>query len=179
MIINPYNFPAPVTSYNFEIDVVDWTVHGVTDEASFASFLSGRTNFSNIVISDFVYSTTKILCNLSASMWSMLPFAFLNLDNLNITYVNGIGNLDPLVNLNLSSNNLALFNPNTLLSPAIQSIELQNNFMTTSGYTTSEAWANAQNFLMPCTVNLSANINLAGGTNLETILLSKGCTVTV
>ena len=100
---------------------------------------------------------------------------------------NQIGTFDPLIalpigltSLNLSNNQIVLFNPSTPLPISLILLFLSNNQMTTAGYAASEAWANAQpSFTLPCIVDLSSNVNSASGTNLETILIGKNCSVTV
>jgi hypothetical protein len=60
----------------------------------------------------------------------------------------------------------------------LQFLFLSSNQMTTAGYTASEPWANAQpSFAGTCNVNLTGNVNSVTGTNLETILLTKNCTI--
>ncbi len=62
----------------------------------------------------------------------------------------------------------------------LQGLDLSNNQMTIAGYTASETWANAQpSFTSSCNVYFTSNIDSVSGTNLETILISKNCTVTV
>jgi hypothetical protein len=52
--------------------------------------------------------------------------------------------------------------------------------MTTAGYTNSEPWANVMSVIPGRgTINISGNANSASGTNLQTILISKGWTVNV
>lgn len=83
-----------------------------------------------------------------------------------------------LLTLDISLNNLVTFNPSLTLPLSITQINLIDNQMTTAGYTTSETWANAQPaFTTNCDVVFTNNTNSVSGTNLETILISKGCTV--
>jgi len=52
--------------------------------------------------------------------------------------------------------------------------------MTIAGYTASETWANAQpSFTSSCNVYFTNNIDSVSGTDLETILISKNCTIIV
>jgi len=52
--------------------------------------------------------------------------------------------------------------------------------MTIAGYTASETWANAQpSFTSSCNIYFNDNIDSVSGTDLETILISKNCIVTV
>jgi len=60
-----------------------------------------------------------------------------------------------------------------------QAILLNDNQMTTAGYTASETWATGLH-IAPIGGNISFanNIDSVSGTNLETILLGKGWIVT-
>jgi hypothetical protein len=50
--------------------------------------------------------------------------------------------------------------------------------MTTAGYSASESWANGMHTAPSGgTIEIQSNTNSASGTNLETILVSKGWTV--
>ena len=60
----------------------------------------------------------------------------------------------------------------------LQSLGLGGNQMTIAGYTASEVWANAQpSFTSSCNVYFTNNIDSVSGTDLETILISKNCTI--
>ena len=55
-----------------------------------------------------------------------------------------------------------------------------HNLMTTAGYTASEPWANAMSTIPNRgQIYLGSNINSINGTNLQTILISKGWNVNV
>ena len=80
--------------------------------------------------------------------------------------------------LNLGSNQIVNFNPSIALPIGLQNLELSVNQMTIAGYTASETWANAQpSFTSSCNVYFTSNIDSVSGTNLETILISKNCTI--
>ena len=127
---------------------------------------------------------------------------FLNLDNNNITtfnptialpnsltFLNLINNqiitFNPtialptnLLELRLDNNNIVIFNPSIILPTGLINLGLSSNQMTTAGYTSSEPWANAQTAFSPtCTTFFPGNSNSITGTNLETILLTKNCTI--
>jgi len=71
------------------------------------------------------------------------------------------------------------FNPSNTLPISLTSLNLSYNQMTTAGYTGSQVWANAQpSFTTTCNVNFSNNTNSVTGTTLESILLTKNCTIT-
>jgi Leucine-rich repeat (LRR) protein len=80
----------------------------------------------------------------------------------------------------LTDNQIVTFNPTIALPSSLQYLDLRVNQMTTTGYTTSETWANNQpSFTSICYVLFGSNINSVSGTNLETILISKNCNVNV
>ena len=82
--------------------------------------------------------------------------------------------------LNLGSNQIVNFNPSIALPIGLQNLELSVNQMTIAGYTASETWANAQpSFTSSCNVYFTSNIDSVSGTDLETILISKNCTIIV
>lgn len=84
-----------------------------------------------------------------------------------------------LSQLGLAVNNIVTFNPTNSLPISLVYLSLFNNQMTTAGYIASEPWANTQPaFSSNCTIAFQANINSITGTNLETILLTKNCTIT-
>jgi Leucine-rich repeat (LRR) protein len=83
-------------------------------------------------------------------------------------------------NLYLGSNQIVDFNPSIALPIGLQNLYLVSNPMTIAGYTASETWANAQpSFTSSCNVYFTNNIDSVSGTDLETILISKNCTVIV
>jgi len=85
-----------------------------------------------------------------------------------------------LQSLYLSGNQIVDFNPSIALPIGLQELGLGGNQMTIAGYTASETWANAQpSFTSSCNVYFTNNIDSVSGTDLETILISKNCTVSV
>jgi Leucine-rich repeat (LRR) protein len=85
-----------------------------------------------------------------------------------------------LQNLYLSGNQIVDFNPSIALPIGLQNLYLSDNQMTIAGYTASETWANAQpSFTSSCNVYFTDNIDSVSGTDLETILISKNCTISV
>jgi hypothetical protein len=116
----------------------------------------------------------------------------------NITSITGLHNLTGLKRLNLRANQLTEFNPIPALSDSLlyllimdnqltefnptlplpdslQQLHLSNNQMTIAGYEASEPWANAMS-VIPArgSIYIYNNIDSIIGTNLETILISKG-----
>jgi Leucine-rich repeat (LRR) protein len=82
--------------------------------------------------------------------------------------------------LYLSGNQIIEFNPTIALPSSLVFLGLNDNQMTISGYTASEPWANGMHTAPSGgEINLQFNTDSASGTNLETILVSKGWTVNV
>ena len=98
---------------------------------------------------------------------------------------NQIVNFDPalplpisLFTLDIGSNQIVTFNPSVSLPNSLNTLYIGFNQMTTAGYTGSEPWANAMSAIPGRgTVYFNGNIDSVSGTNLETILISKGWTV--
>ncbi len=113
----------------------------------------------------------------------VLPSSLLELvlsANQIVTFNPTIALPSSLQNLGLQYNQIISFNPSIALPTSLQTLDLRNNQMTTAGYTASESWANGMhNAPSGGTINLSSNLDSASGTNLETILTSKGWTVNV
>ena len=83
-----------------------------------------------------------------------------------------------LQGLVLTGNQIITFNPTIALPNSLNYLGLGQNPMTTAGYTASESWANAMtNIPGRGNIVFSGNTNSATGTNLETILISKGWNV--
>lgn len=196
-------FPAKVSAavvpvtYNFDVETVDWSgAAGVTDQTTFEAWVLANSDYTSITVTDFIYSTTRIQCNVSASGGSELYFS-----SFDITNVNAIGGFSGLVSIELNNNQIVNFNPTIALPSSLINLELYGNLiinfnpsialpsnlqtlflisnqMTTAGYTATETWANAQpSFSSNCDVYFTSNLNSVTGTNLETILTSKNCTV--
>ena len=80
------------------------------------------------------------------------------------------------VSINVNGKSIIEFN--YALPSGLQSLDLSGNQMTITGYTASEVWANAQpSFTNSCNVYFTSNIDSVSGTDLETILISKNCTI--
>jgi hypothetical protein len=182
--------PAPVVTYNFDVDSSDWVGAGITDQASFDGALGVTT-------SDFLLSGNNIKANILTTTNNSIV-----VNNLNITNVNYITVLG-LIILNLNHNQIATFNPTIALPSTLQGLlladnqytnfnpiiplptslidlRLDTNQMTTAGYTASEPWANGMhNAPSGGNINLSNNTDSASGTNLEAILTSKGWPISV
>ena len=103
----------------------------------------------------------------------------LNIDNNQIVTFNPSIALPITFNLlSLRGNQIVAFNPTIPLPTSLEILDLTGNLMTTAGYTTSETWANAQtSFTSLCAIVFTANVNSITGTNLESILISKNCSI--
>jgi Leucine-rich repeat (LRR) protein len=99
---------------------------------------------------------------------------------------NNISTFNPSISLPLSLQGLALtgnaisiFNPTIALPNSLNYLGLEQNLMTTAGYTASEPWANAMtNIPGRGNIVFTSNTNSVTGTNLATILHSKGWSTT-
>lgn len=98
---------------------------------------------------------------------------------------NQIVNFDPTIalpnsleELDLDRNQIVTFNPTLPLPNSLQFLFFYSNQMTTVGYTNSEPWANAMSIIPGRGgIYFFGNPNSVSGTNLETILISKGWAV--
>jgi hypothetical protein len=77
-----------------------------------------------------------------------------------------------LIQLSLGNTLFTYFNPTLPLPENLSLLQFFGGSMTTAGYTASEPWAN--NVLGVATVDFRFNTDSVTGTNLETILISKG-----
>jgi Leucine-rich repeat (LRR) protein len=105
----------------------------------------------------------------------------LNLDaNQIVTFNPSIALPSSLQYLFLGANQIVTFNPSIALPSSLQALGLSGNQMTTAGYTASEPWANGMHTAPSGgEINLQGNLNSASGTNLESILIAKGWSLTV
>lgn len=185
--------PTPPVTYNFDVENVDWSVKSVTDQASFELYIKNNSTYTSVQANDFVYSPTRIQCNIIATGGNSLDLISLQITNVNIIG----GGFDGLVDLNLGQNSIVTFNPTQSLPSTLTSLRfdsnqivsfnptislptsltiltLSNNDMTNQGYTDSEPWAtNQSSFDNPCTINFNGNPDGITSTNLESILLGK------
>jgi hypothetical protein len=78
--------------------------------------------------------------------------------------------------LSIGSNNLTFFNPSQEWPNSVTTINLRENFITLAGYEASEPWANSLNVATPLSKAITTTLNPDSivGTNLHTILLTKG-----
>jgi len=110
--------PAPVVTYNFDVDSSDWAGSGITDQASFDSTLGVTT-------SDFLLSGNNIKANILTTTGNTLELKSKTLTNVNYITVSG------LQNLQLSDNQLTTFNPTIALPSSLQQLKLHVNQITT------------------------------------------------
>jgi len=101
-------------------------------------------------------------------------------------YSNQIVTFDPilplpsLIILEIYNNQIITFNPILLSTDSLNNLNLESNKMTTLGYIETEAWANSMSVIPNRgSIYFTNNINSIAGTNLETILISKGWTVLI
>ena len=178
--------PCPVNLFNLSVsfnpisyintDKINFTIRsiyvGVTNTLS--SFLLNRSlpNLQEINLSNNRLGTlgiTAVQPNLTV----------LELSNGNTFSTFEYGNLFPkLAYLSFSNQQFVRFNPTIPLSNTINGILFNGCRFTTQGYIDSEPWANSLT-VRPGrgTINFQDNPASALGTNLKTILESKGFTV--
>jgi len=191
---------TPSVEYNFDLTSPNWTLEGVTDKLSFINWLETRNNnvpndLINIVINDFNFTGNRISCNMTAdaTLYDLSDLDLLNADKIGV--VNGLeelhitGNLiteynpynslpNTLMFLFLGGNKIEKFNPTNELPLSLIVIDFNRNLFDNLGYTNTELWANSQtSFTSSCNVRFALNTNSVTGTNLETILLTKNCTI--
>jgi hypothetical protein len=156
----------PVITYNFDVDNLDWEGVGIINQTTFESILGVTTD-------QFLKVGNNIKSNILTVSVNTLDLHEMSITNVNYITLSGI------TTLNLNTNYLTEFNPNLPLPTSLQVLVLSNNQMTTSGYTASEPWANGMHTAPSGgVIYLNNNTDSASGTNLETILTSKGWTVT-
>jgi len=115
--------------------------------------------------------------NPSIALPNSVKYLYL-INNQIITFNPTIALPTNLLELRLENNDIVTFNPSIILPTSLINLNLSSNQMTTAGFTSSEPWANAQTaFSSTCTTFFPGNPNLITGTNLETILLTKNCTI--
>ena len=174
---NYYFEVIEVPTYNFDLTSPNWASEGVTDEASFINWLAIRSYYynndlTNIVVTDFNFEVDRVFCNMTADGTTY------DLSNLGLVNADKIGVVKGLTILALNSNQIVTFNPTTALPSSLTELYLSNNRMTLADYTASETWAtNQPAFTNPCYVVFNSNIDSITGTNLEAILISKGCII--
>jgi Leucine-rich repeat (LRR) protein len=119
-IVEPFNFDV---TGNWATGDANFPV---TDQASFETFLSSRSNnntnnLTNIVITDFELVNGRLRCNLTADG------TILDISYMQVTEVLGVGNLSSLQSLNLDSNQIVDFNPTIALPSSLQFLFLNSN----------------------------------------------------
>jgi Leucine-rich repeat (LRR) protein len=135
--------------------------------------VGGLTGLEILLLSDNNIVTFNPLIALPTSLLALY------LDNNQIVTFNPSITLPITFNLlSLRGNQIVAFNPTIPLPTSLEILDLTGNLMTTAGYTTSETWANAQtSFTSLCAIIFTANVNSITGTNLESILLTKNCSI--
>ena len=95
--------------------------------------------------------------------------------NCNLTTFNPTGNFPLLDILDLHGNNLNSILLNSTFSK-VRNATFSGNKLTLSSYVAMESWANNLE-ISDGTMEFIGNIDSVSGTNLETILISKGRTI--
>lgn len=126
--------PTPTVTYNFDI-TADWslTTPPVVDEASFRTFLeSGQdgngssNNLVDVVITDFLLQDGRLRCNLSGTSSS----GDLNFRSMDITSINGIGNISGVFEITIINNSISTLNPGIVYPEGLITLYLDNNNLT-------------------------------------------------
>ena len=178
--------PCPINLFNLSVSFnplsyintnkINFIIYNISAGATntLSSFVLNRSlpNLELIILGGNRLSTlgiTAVQSNLT----------FLELANGNTFSTFEYGNLFPkLAYLAFSSQQFVRFNPTIPLSNTINTIQFNGCKFTTQGYIDSEPWANSLT-VRPGrgTINFQDNPASALGTNLKTILESKGFTV--
>ena len=112
---------------NFDVENVDWSAQGVTDKASFISFILNNSNYTSVNVGYFEYSTTRIRATITGTgilgLYSFVP------SSAGITNVNliGLNNLEALL---LNGNQIVTFNPLSLPNN-LETLDLSGNQIVT------------------------------------------------
>jgi hypothetical protein len=163
-ILNGNNIKANITGDNFFFYVFNGGNKNITN----FNYLTSNTLFNVLSLNDnniVDFNPTIALPNIIQSI---------ALNNNQIVDFNPSIPLPSLLgSLGLNDNQIVTLNPTIPLPTTINQLYLENNLMTLSSYTTLETWANS----LPIGSGVaffSGNIDSVSGTNLETILISKG-----
>jgi len=142
--------------------------------------ITDATSFGNLQITGYLYLYSNNIPSVDNTSWP-IGVNDIDLGNNSITSFDNVTWPSSLTGyLGLYSNGLTSFNPSIPLPDSINTLGLENNQMTTAGYTGSEPWANAMSVIPGRgNVYIYGNVNSASGTNLETILIAKGWSVSV
>ena len=178
--------PCPVNLINLKA-VANPISYINTDKINFiiqTIFLAGTNTITSFVLNRSLPNLNEI--NLTGNRLSTLGITavqpnltVLDLSNGNTFSTFEYGNLFPkLAYLSFSNQQFVRFNPTIPLSNTINGILFNGCRFTTQGYIDSEPWANSLT-VRPGrgTINFQDNPASALGTNLKTILESKGFTV--
>ena len=158
---------TPVVTYNFDVDSSDWAGSGITDQETFESILGVTTE-------QFLLSGNNIKANILTTTSNELILGVKNITNVNYITVSNLEKLD------FRKNQIVSFSPIVALPTTLIRLFLTENQMTTAGYTASEPWASGMHTAPSGgEITLHTNTNSASGTNLQSILTSKGWIVGV
>ncbi len=180
-------------SFNFDVDSSDWSGAGITDQTSFNDIMGVTTSAFVLNGNNIKATITSLPFDSMVNLYTLRLY-LKNITNINYVTINDLGYLaaagnyftafnpsmslpNSLVNLNLGDNSLTQFV--TSIPNSLNNLSLQNNLMDLSSYAAMESWANS----LPATtgtpkyINFNGNTASVSGTNLETILISKGWSV--
>jgi hypothetical protein len=160
----------PIIEFNFDVDSSSWSTNGITDQNSFNLALGVST-------SAFLLSGNNIKATITSYF---LPINQLLAGNKNITNVNYFTAPGAFV-LDFTNNLLTDFNPSKPITTTISQILFNSNNLNNASYTSMETWANGLHNIPGGTgaIDFRNNIDSVSGTNLETILTSKGWVLNV
>jgi len=111
--------------YNFDITALDWPrINGVTDQASFEAFILGSSDYTNITVTSFNYTPTRIQANINVTGGSTVNFGVFG---NGFEIIHALSGFDNLFTLYLSNNLLTDFNPTIPLDSTLGALYLNNN----------------------------------------------------
>ena len=178
-------FDTPARILQFNMNCGSFKINTITG----LEYLSGLTNLdlqeNNLTTIDVSQNTNLVYLDLSNNLFTDVNnLVFPNSIMYLLLAFNQISNFNPinplpssLTQLYFNYNQIVTFNPTLPLPSGLQYLFLSDNQMTTAGYTASEPWANAMTNIPGREIWFINNVNSAIGTNLQTILISKGWNV--
>jgi Leucine-rich repeat (LRR) protein len=127
----------------------------------------------------YLYLDNNQIVDFDPSIALPTGLKLLNLtDNQIVDFDPAVALPNSITNLDLARNQIVTFNPTIALPNSINVLGLGSNQMTTAGYIASEPWANSMSVIPGRGgIWIGNNINSINGTNLESILQSKGWNV--
>lgn len=194
-----YNFDLTMSFW--DLVQINGATTPVVDQATFEQWLLGGTlngqtnNLTSVSVSNFIFDGSRLRCNLYASGTFFAVYAtdtmnlnklgILEVDSLELRYNSDVTSYKPkfynpnLKQLDLSSCSLTKIDVSLKIPSTATHIFFTSNLITNQGYIESEDWANGLPVVPTgqCTIDFQGNTDPVSGTNLETILTTKGYTV--